>query len=179
MKNMYFNYNFFEIIKLINIIPKEKQRKSGTIIMMGLEIWVKTHHLWSDLIRNFSSVIYHSSEKHKTPEHRSFKLTIPVWDNYNIIFSSVVDDSYEMKPRCVLQSFLILVYMFCFPISDHSVQCSPNGHSRKRTALLMVTFIRPRFNQPPNKLCIFHSHKRPAPVTEKPGCLLMRASTIP
>ena len=102
MKNMYFNYNFFKIIKVINIIPKDKQRKSGTIIMTGLEIWVKTHHLWSDLIRNFSPVVYHSSEKHKTPEDRPFKLTIPVWDNYNIIFSSLVDDSYEMKPRCVL-----------------------------------------------------------------------------
>ena len=34
-------------------------------------------------------------------------------------------------------------------------ESSPNGHSRKRTALLTATFTQPRFSQLPYKLCIF------------------------
>ena len=39
--------------------------------------------------------------------------------------------------------------LFCYSGS------SPNGHSRKRTALLTATFTKLRFSQLPYKLCIF------------------------
>ena len=39
--------------------------------------------------------------------------------------------------------------LFCYSGS------SPNGHSRKRTALLTATFTKPRFSELPYNLCIF------------------------
>ena len=59
---------------------------------------------------------------------------------------------------------------------------SKSKHTRKRKALLMATFTKRCFSQFPYKLCILHSRKWPAPVTNtfftSWGCLLTRASTV-
>ena len=63
---------------------------------------------------------------------------------------------------------------------------SPNGHSRKQTALLTAAFTKHHFSQPPYKLYDIVSYyipgKRPAPVTRtfatSRGFPLTRASTV-
>ena len=59
------------------------------------------------------------------------------------------------------------VYFICTSsiLLVYSGGSSPNGHSRKRTALLTAAFTKPCLSQLPCKLFIFHSCKRPAPIT--------------
>lgn len=59
---------------------------------------------------------------------------------------------------------------------------SPNGYSRKQTALLAVAFTKPVFLNSYTESVFLHSRKQLAPVTDtfcaSWGCLLTRASTV-
>ena len=82
--------------------------------------------------------------------------------NLKLLFKEFLtseDETRELQEISVAKlctSSILLVY---------SGGSSPNGHSRKRTALLTAAFTKPCLSQLPCKLFIFHSRKRPAPIT--------------
>lgn len=48
-----------------------------------------------------------------------------------------------------LKRLLLVLNLFLYEGEKSSSKSSPNGHSRKRTALLTATFKKPCFSQPP------------------------------